>query len=99
MARKTLNNDVLIAAAEAHAAAYEDDDRQDIKTDVLNAFYAGAKFADKIVPAPVSFETWWQTTGKQMIPDGMTFALADAIRDICEVAWTHCASQAADNLA
>lgn len=37
--------DALIRAAEAHAAQYDDDDRQHIKTDVLNAFYAGSKFA------------------------------------------------------
>lgn len=35
----------LIAAAEKHASNYEGDDRQ-TTTDVLNAFYAGAKFAD-----------------------------------------------------
>lgn len=32
----------LIAAAEKHATAYDDDDREQIKTDVLNAFFAGA---------------------------------------------------------
>lgn len=34
----------LIRAAERHAEAYKDDDRQDIVIDVLNAFYAGATF-------------------------------------------------------
>lgn len=37
--------DSLINAAEDHATAYEDDDRECIKTDVINAFYAGFKFA------------------------------------------------------
>lgn len=32
----------LIVTAEAYAAKYDGDDRQDIKTDVLNAFYQGA---------------------------------------------------------
>jgi hypothetical protein len=31
----------LIDAAEEHASAYDDDDRECIKTDVMNAFYAG----------------------------------------------------------
>lgn len=35
---------LTIKAAEAHASSYEDDDRIDIKTDVLNAFYAGVAF-------------------------------------------------------
>lgn len=34
----------LLERAEKYAAAYDGDDRQDIKTDVLNAFYAGVKF-------------------------------------------------------
>lgn len=34
----------LIKAAEELASNYDEDDRQDIKTDVMNAFYAGAKF-------------------------------------------------------
>jgi hypothetical protein len=37
--------DALISAAEERAALYEGDERQDIKTDVMNAFFAGAKFA------------------------------------------------------
>ena len=36
--------DALIDAAENHAALYDDDPRDCIKTDVINAFYAGAKF-------------------------------------------------------
>ena len=39
------SSEALIDAAEKHAANYEGDPRQDIKTDVLNAFYAGAKWA------------------------------------------------------
>lgn len=35
----------MIDAAEAQAALYDGDDRQDIKTDVMNSFYAGIKFA------------------------------------------------------
>jgi glycerophosphoryl diester phosphodiesterase len=41
----------LIAAAEQHAAKYDGDDRQDIKTDVRNAYYQGAHWARK-QPAP-----------------------------------------------
>jgi len=33
-----------IDAAERYAANYDGDERSDIKTDVLNAFYAGTKF-------------------------------------------------------
>lgn len=32
----------LILAAEKYAEMYDGDDRQDVKTDVLNAFYHGA---------------------------------------------------------
>jgi hypothetical protein len=38
-----------IAEAESYAAHYDGDDRQDIKTDVLNAFYAGAKFGKNVL--------------------------------------------------
>ena len=38
--------DRLIDAAEAYAEKYDGDDRQDIKTDVLNAFYQGAAHAE-----------------------------------------------------
>jgi hypothetical protein len=34
--------DALIDAAEEYATAYDGDDRPCIKTDVMNAFYAGA---------------------------------------------------------
>lgn len=34
----------LIDAAQERAAIYDGDDRQDIQTDVMNAFYAGAAF-------------------------------------------------------
>lgn len=34
--------DALIDAAEEHASAYDDDERECIKTDVMNAFYQGA---------------------------------------------------------
>lgn len=36
--------DALIDAAERYAASYDDDERELIKTDVLNAFYAGANW-------------------------------------------------------
>jgi len=39
-----MDQDKLIDAANAQAAMYDGDDRQDIKTDVMNAFFAGAKF-------------------------------------------------------
>lgn len=35
----------LIDAAESYASAYDGDDRPAIKTDVMNAFYAGAEFS------------------------------------------------------
>lgn len=35
----------LVEAAEKYAANYNDDERQDIRCDVLNAWHAGAKFA------------------------------------------------------
>lgn len=41
-----MDNEHLIRAAEAHAAAYAGDDRECIVTDVLDAFYAGAKFGE-----------------------------------------------------
>lgn len=37
----------LIDAAELHARAYDDDDRDCIKTDVINAFFAGAAYQAK----------------------------------------------------
>ena len=37
----------LILAAEKYADLYSDDDRQDIKTDVLNAFYHGSEWSKK----------------------------------------------------
>lgn len=42
----TLSIDGMIDAAAAQAALYNGDDRKDIKTDVLNAFFAGVKFAE-----------------------------------------------------
>lgn len=44
-----MDQDKLVAAAEKWAAAYDGDDRQHIKTDVLNAYYQGAKFQDEVV--------------------------------------------------
>lgn len=40
----------LIDAAASHADAYDDDDRQDIKTDVINSFYKGAHWMLKNLP-------------------------------------------------
>lgn len=37
--------DKLIDAAEAHATSYDDDSRDCIKTDVINAFFAGSTYA------------------------------------------------------
>ena len=36
--------DALIYAGDQYTNKYKDDDRQDIKTDVLNAFYQGANW-------------------------------------------------------
>lgn len=46
-----LTDDALIDAANARADLYEGDDRPCIKTDVMNAFYAGAEFAKRAAPA------------------------------------------------
>jgi hypothetical protein len=42
-----MTDERLMDAAEKIADRYEGDDRQDIKTDVMNAFYAGAAFASQ----------------------------------------------------
>jgi len=47
----------LIDAAESHAEHYEGDDRQDIKTDVMNAFFAGAKWQAENAPIAKDFAT------------------------------------------
>lgn len=44
-------NNCDIEAAEKQAALYDDDDRQDIKTDVMNSFYAGIRYARAVPPA------------------------------------------------
>jgi hypothetical protein len=49
-AEPKLTTDQLIAAAEKCAEAYNDDDRPCIKTDVLNAFYAGSEAASRGKP-------------------------------------------------
>lgn len=41
-----------IVAAERHATLYEGDDRECIKTDVINSFYAGIAYERKRVAAP-----------------------------------------------
>jgi hypothetical protein len=46
-----MSDDALIAAAEKYVLAYADDERDCIRTDVLNAFYQGAKF-QRSVAAP-----------------------------------------------
>ena len=43
--------DALIYAGDQYTDKYKDDDRQDIKTDVLNAFYQGANWMRKTNPA------------------------------------------------
>lgn len=42
-----MDHDELIDAANERAALYEGDDRECIKTDVMNAFYAGAEWMRK----------------------------------------------------
>ena len=39
-----MNQEKLIDAAEEYAERYDGDERPDVKTDVLNAFYAGAYY-------------------------------------------------------
>jgi hypothetical protein len=41
------DTNALIDAAEACASAYDDDDRECIKSDVMNAFYSGAAWREK----------------------------------------------------
>ena len=43
--------DALIYAGDQYTDKYKDDDRQDIKTDVLNVFYQGANWMRKTNPA------------------------------------------------
>ena len=50
-----LEQNKLIDAAESHAESYDDDDRQDIKTDVMNAFFAGAKWQAQNTPIAKDF--------------------------------------------
>ena len=46
----------MIDAAEARAEKYDGDDRQHIKTDVMNAFYAGAKWqSENLEQEPVCY--------------------------------------------
>ena len=44
------SQDALIYAGDQYTDKYKDDDRQDIKTDVLNAFYQGANWMRKTNP-------------------------------------------------
>jgi hypothetical protein len=67
----TDRNDCDIDAAEKLASLYDDDDRQDIKADVMNSFYAGLRYERAAQPAPapieqaelprVDFEAWAAT--------------------------------------
>lgn len=50
--------DADIAAAEERAALYDDDPRQDIKTDVMNAFYAGTAHARALSPV-IAYKADW----------------------------------------
>ena len=43
-----MDTEKLIDAAVAYATQYDDDDRECIKTDVINAFYAGAALGKKL---------------------------------------------------
>jgi hypothetical protein len=79
----------LIAAAEARAELYEGDDRQDIKTDVMNAFYAGAEYqrthqspaAEAVVPQFVGRVFVDQLTGqRQIVPGGEIANVPDMAR-------------------
>jgi hypothetical protein len=56
-----VTDDKLIDAAQAQAALYDGDSREGIKTEVMNAFYAGAKFVSEApaTPRPAAGETWF----------------------------------------
>lgn len=49
-----MSNDNLIQAAEKYSENYDGDDRQDIKVDVMNAFFGGWKFAQAEAKAQAS---------------------------------------------
>ena len=58
--------DKLIDAAESHAENYDGDDRQDIKTDVMNAFYAGAKWQSENLEQDLVYEAWRNSEAYQV---------------------------------
>lgn len=66
----------LIAAAEHHAQAYADDDRECITTDVINAFYAGADWARarNLPSGPVNLPAGWKP-----VPIYPTQAMLDSL--------------------
>lgn len=45
--RVPMTLDFLLSAAEVRTASYADDPRENIQTDVMNAFFAGAAFAER----------------------------------------------------
>jgi hypothetical protein len=74
------SDDATIDAAEALASLYDGDDRQDIKTDVMNAFYAGVKFAfaaPASTAAPVVPEGWSKVTADTPPVDEMVILAAE----------------------
>lgn len=79
----------LIDAAQEQAANYDDDDRQDIKTDVMNAFYAGVAFVKgkrkKPVPTAPS-ETI--AAAPAAAPDGVKEAWKKVREEVGTEGWT-----------
>jgi hypothetical protein len=79
--------ETLTAAAEKHASAYAGDDRECIVTDVLNAFYAGAKYAAHAQEkaAATRGNTGLETVGSQGLNSGPTKAQPDSEPDAKEL--------------
>lgn len=73
--QQQLTDDEIIDAAEKRAENYNDDDRQDIKTDVMNAFYAGVEFARSrtVTTAPAAVLDQLRSRIKEMQEAAYTF--------------------------
>lgn len=68
----------LMDAAEEHATAYDDDDRDCIKTDVMNAFYAGAAWHAAQSAAPAD-GLIYESVSRRADPAAHDAALAESL--------------------